>query len=135
MTNMGAMRKPAARPAPAAPRPDPLAELRDRRGEPPAAFTATDAKKRFGRVLEMVLRGGAVVITRHDAPKAILISVDDFNALTRPTDRTLDALSADFDAMLARMQTPKARARMKAAFDASPKKVGRAAVAAARKRG
>ena len=111
MTNMGAMRKPAARPAPAAPRPDPLAELRDRRGEPPAAFTATDAKKRFGRVLEMVLRGGAVVITRHDAPKAILISVDDFNALTRPTDRTLDALSADFDAMLARMQTPKARAR------------------------
>ncbi len=102
------MRKPAARPAPAAPRPDPLAELRDRRGEPPAAFTATDAKKRFGRVLEMVLRGGAVVITRHDAPKAILISV---------------------------MQTPKARARMKAAFDASPKEVGRAAVAAARKRG
>src|SRR5207247_1256905 len=47
MTNMGAMRKPAARPAPATPRPDPLAELRDRRGQPPAAFTATAAQERL----------------------------------------------------------------------------------------
>jgi len=132
---MSLMRKPAASPASAAPHPDLIAELRDRRGERASSFTATDAKKRFGRVLEIALRGGAVVITKHDAPKAILISVDEFNALTKATDRTLDALSADFDAMLARMQTPKARARMKTAFDASPKEVGRAAVAAARKRG
>jgi len=129
------MRKPAVSPASVAPQPDPIAELRNRRGEPPSSFTATDAKKRFGRVLEIVLRGGAVVITKHDAPKAILISVDEFNALTKANDRTLDTLSGDFDAMLARMQTPTARTRMKAAFDASPKEVGRAAVAAARKRG
>ena len=47
----------------------------------------------------------------------------------------LDTLSGEFDALLARMQAPKARAGMKAAFDASPKQLGRAAVAAARKRG
>jgi len=41
----------------------------------------------------------------------------------------------DFDALLAGMQTPKARAGMKAAFDATPRELGRAAVAAARKRG
>ncbi len=122
-------------PASAARPPDPIVEFRNRRGEPPSSFTATDAKKQLGRVLELVLQGGVVVITKHDVPKAILISVDEFNALTKATGRTLDALTADFDAMLARMQTPKARARMKAAFGASPKELGKAAVAAARTRG
>jgi prevent-host-death family protein len=116
---------------------EPVPAFRNRRGEAVEAssVTATDAKKQFGRVLEMVLRGGAVVITKHDAPKAILLSVDEFNALTRTTASTLDSLSADFDAMLARMQTPRARSGMRAAFGASPKALGRAAVTAARKRG
>jgi prevent-host-death family protein len=122
-------------PASTARPPDPSVEFRNRRGEPPSSFTATDAKKQFGRVLELVLQGGVVVITKHDVPKAILISVDEFNALTKATGRMLDTLTADFDAMLARMQTPKARARMKAAFGASPKELGKAAVAAARTRG
>ena len=116
---------------------EPVPAFRNRRGEPVEAssVTATDAKKQFGRVLEMVLRGGAVVITKHDAPKAILLSMDEFNALTRTTETRLDSLSADFDAMLARMQTPRARSGMQAAFGASPKALGRAAVTAARKRG
>jgi antitoxin Phd len=46
----------------------------------------------------------------------------------------LDSLSAEFDALL-RMQTPAARAGMKAAFNASPRQLGKAAVIAARKRG
>jgi antitoxin Phd len=114
-----------------------LAVFRNRRGETVEAssFTATDAKKEFGRVLEMVIQGGVVVITKHEAPKAVLLSVDEFNVLARASERKLDTLSAEFDALLARMQTPKARAGMKAAFDASPKELGRAAVAAARKRG
>lgn len=116
---------------------EPVPAFRNRRGEAVEAssVTATDAKKQFGRVLEMVLRGGAVVITKHDAPKAILLSVDEFNALTRTTESKLDSLSADFDAMLARMQTPRARSGMRTAFGASPKALGRAAVTAARKRG
>ena len=116
---------------------EPVPAFRNRRGEPVEAssVTATDAKKQFGRVLEMVLRGGAVVITKHDAPKAILLSVDEFNALTQTAENKLDSLSADFDAMLARMQTPRARSGMQAAFGASPKALGRAAVTAARKRG
>jgi len=100
-----------------------------------ASFTATDAKKEFGRLLEIVLRGGRVVITKHDAPKAVMLSMDEFTALTQATERTLEVLRGDFDALLAGMQTPKARAGMKAAFDASPAELGRAAVAAARRRG
>lgn len=114
-----------------------VAPFRNRRGErvDAASFTATDAKKEFGRLLEMVMRGGVVVITRHETPKAVLLSVDEFNALALATDTKLDALSGEFDALLSRMQTPKARAGMKAAFEASPKQLGKAAVTAARKRG
>lgn len=114
-----------------------VAAFRNRRGErvEASSFTATGAKNKFGRVLEMVIQGGVVVITKHDAPKAVLLPVDEYNALARPTESKLDTLSSEFDALLARMQTPKARAGMKAAFDASPKQLGRAAVAAARKRG
>jgi len=121
----------------AARRHDPVAAFRNHRGEQVEAssVTATDAKKQFGRVLEMVLRGGAVVITKHDAPKAIVLSMEEFSALTGGSTRRLDDLSADFDAMLARMQQPRARAGMKTAFGAPAKELGKAAVAATRKRG
>jgi antitoxin Phd len=114
-----------------------LAIFRNRRGERvnASSFTATEAKNEFGRVLEMVIQGGVVVITKHDAPKAVLVSMEEFSALARATESKLETLSSEFDALLARMQTPKARAGMKAAFDASPEQLGRAAVAAARKRG
>ena len=119
------------------PRENEVIAFRNRRGErvDTSSVTATDAKKEFARVLEMVIQGGVVVITKHDAPKAVLLSVDEFNALARAPQHRLDALSGQFDALLARMQTPKAQARMKAAFAASPKQLGRAAVAAARRRG
>jgi antitoxin Phd len=102
-----------------------------------AAFTvtATDVKNEFGRVLEKVIQGGIVLITKHDQPKAVLLSVREFNALANANRIKLDTLSGEFDALLARMQTPAARAGMKAAFDASPKQLGKAAVAVARKRG
>jgi antitoxin Phd len=106
----------------------------NRRGETvtPFAVAATEAKNEFGRVLDMVIQGAVVVITRHDAPKAVLVSVDEFNALASAGERTLQTLTGEFDALLQRMQTPKARAGMKAAFDAPPKRLGRAAVKAAR---
>ena len=99
------------------------------------SMTATDAKNEFGRALETVLQGGAVVITRHDTPKAVLISFQEYNALKSAGTAELDRLTSEFDTMLAAMQQPASRAAMKAAFGASPKQLGRAAVAAARKRG
>ncbi len=111
-----------------------LRPLRDRQAES-ARFTATQAKNEFGRALEMALHGETVVITKHDAPKAILISMDEFAKLTHAAESTLHTLSEEFDELLARMQSPKARAGMKAAFGAAPEELGRAAVIAARKRG
>lgn len=96
---------------------------------------ATRLKNEFGAVLEQALRGGAVAITRHDAPKAVLLSFDEFQSLVKARSHNLSDLSAEYNVLLARMQTPKARKGMKAAFNATPTELGRAALKAARKRG
>ena len=98
------------------------------------AISATEAKNEFGRILETVIQGGKVVITKHDSPKAVLISVDEFNALSNAHRAELETLSEEFDELLARMQTPAARAGMNAAFHTTSKELGKAALAAARKR-
>ena len=95
---------------------------------------ATKVKNEFGAILEKATHGGAVAITRHDTPKAVLISYDEFQSLVSARSHTLDALDSEFDALLLRMQTPKARKGMKAAFNASPTQLGHAAVKAAGKR-
>jgi antitoxin Phd len=97
--------------------------------------TATEAKTRFGPLLEAVIRGGSVVITKHDTPKAVLLSMAAFEALggSRPPD--LDALSDEFDTLLARLQTPGNRKALRSAFEASPSELGRLAVANQRRRG
>lgn len=113
-----------------------LVRLRSRRLEPmlSVAISATEAKNEFGRLLETVIQGGKVVITKHDSPKAVLISMSEFNALSNAHRAELESLSEEFDGFLARMQTPAARAGMNAAFHATPKELGKAAVAAARRR-
>lgn len=100
-----------------------------------AVATATQAKNAFGRLLETAMQGGVVVITKHDTPKAVLISIDEYNALSNASETRIDTLSAEFDSLLLRMQVPKARAAMKSAFQASPRQLGKAALAATRKRG
>ncbi len=105
-----------------------LGELVDIRSVP-----ATRLKNEFGTIFEQAVRGGAVAITKHDTARAILISVEEFEALVRERSHSLDALSGQFEGLLARMQTPAARKSVAAAFNASPKALGRAAVKAARK--
>jgi antitoxin Phd len=94
---------------------------------------ATRVKNEFGAILEKATHGGAVAITRHDAPKAVLLSYEEFESLVQVRSRTLENLGAEFDDLLNRMQTPKAKKGMDSAFHASPAKLGRAAIKAARK--
>jgi antitoxin Phd len=97
------------------------------------AIAATRVKNEFGTILEKAIHGGAVAITRHDTPKAVLLSYDEFASLVKARSRTLDDLGAEFDGLLARMQTLKARKGMETAFNSAPAKLGRAATKAARK--
>ena len=97
--------------------------------------TATEAKTRFGPLLETAIRGGAVVITKHDTPKAVLLSMAEFEALGGWRQPDLKALSHEFDGLLARLQAPDRRRALKSAFDATPKELGRLAAAHSRRRG
>ncbi len=88
---------------------------------------ATRLKNEFGAVLEQAVRGGAVAITKHETPRAVLISYDEFQALVKARSHDLNDLRAEYDILLDRMQTPAARKGMEAAFNASPAELGRAA--------
>jgi antitoxin Phd len=110
--------------------------FKNRRGElvdiPTVA--ATRVKNEFGQILEQATHTGAVAITRHDTTKAVLLSVAEFESLVNARSRTLGVLGNEFDEMLAGMQTEKSRKGMKAAFNASPDQLGRAAVKGARRK-
>jgi len=106
------------------------------RSDPPVPVTmkATKAKNQMGQMLETVLQGGVVFITKHGTPKAAVISIEEYERLSRAGEAKLDALSGEFDALLDRMQTPELRAGMQSAFDASPEQLAQAALEFARKR-
>lgn len=95
---------------------------------------ATRVKNEFGQILEQATHNGAVAITRHDKTKAVLLSLAEFESLVSARSRTLDALSNEFDELLAGMQTQKSRKGMKAAFNASPAQLGRASVKGSRRK-
>lgn len=95
---------------------------------------ATRLKNEFGAVFDEATSRGAVAITKHNTPKAVLLSIAEFEALTRGAAAELDDLSDEFDALLDAMQSPRAKAGAAAAFDASPAELGRAAVKAARRK-
>lgn len=97
------------------------------------SIAATRVKNEFGVVLEQALQGGAIAITRHDTPKAVLISYEEFRALVKGRTPSLHELRAEYDVLLSGMQTPKARKGMAAAFNATPAALGKAAVKAAAK--
>ncbi len=93
---------------------------------------ASEAKNQFGQVLESALRDGAVVITKHDTPKAVLLSIEELQTIAARS--RLDTLTREFDATYARMQEPAVAKALDAAFAAAPRQAGAAAVKAARRK-
>lgn len=100
--------------------------IRSRRGEIIDApqYTASEAKHKFGQLLDTALREGPVTIIRQRKPTAVLISIDEFRALTQAEDRALATLSAEFDRRYAAMQAPGAVRAMQRAFDTPPAQLG-----------
>lgn len=96
------------------------------------AVAATAAKNQFGQLLGAAMQGGRVIITRHDAPSAVILSYAEYRELTSENSPDLEALSREFDELLERMQAPAARAASDALFAASPADLGEAAKAEAR---
>jgi prevent-host-death family protein len=105
--------------------------VHNRRGELVEApqYTATEAKHKFGQLLDSALRTGPVAITKQRKPAAVLISLDQYRALTQAEDRALAALSAEFDRQFSQMQAPAAVAAMQRAFDTPAAQLGAFAAA------
>jgi antitoxin Phd len=95
---------------------------------------ATQAKNTFGELLDRVAASGAVAITRHDTPKAVLLSYEEFESLSSARSESLEALGKKFESLLERLQTPAARKGMEMAFNATPAALGQAAAKAVRRR-
>lgn len=110
--------------------------FRNRKGELVSIpeIPASQAKTTFGEVLERVATTGGVAITRHNVPKAVLISWEEFESLSRARSDSLDSLTGQFAGLVASMQGPRAEAAWTKLFNASPEELGRAAVEAATRR-
>jgi antitoxin Phd len=94
---------------------------------------ASRLKNAPGAIVDQAVAGRPVVITKHDAPRAVILSFEDFQEITRAREPGLGALEARFDELLAGMQKAEAKRGVLAALRATPEGLGRAAVAAARK--
>ncbi|MBI2921581.1 MAG: type II toxin-antitoxin system Phd/YefM family antitoxin [Planctomycetes bacterium] len=99
------------------------------------SFPSSMLKNSTADVLDEVLASGAVVITRHDKEKAVILSVETYRRLVASDRDDLDALREKFDGLLEKMQARTARGGARRAYGASPAEMGRAAVRAARRRG
>ena len=80
-----------------------------------ATVPATAAKNQFGQWLDKAMQGEIVVITKHEVPKAVLLSMDEYTALAGAAQSALHTLSYEFDGLLMRMQGARARKAMLAA--------------------
>ena len=90
---------------------------------------ASEIKVRFGALLDSVVHGAPVAISKHDEPKAVLLSIGEFRALAALRQSSLDVMTAEFDGLLESMQNKQAKKSIAAAFAYSPKQLGAAAVA------
>src|SRR5690242_3408631 len=99
-----------------------IIRFRNARGElvDLAQVPATQFKNELSAMFEQAALGRPVAITKHDAPKAVLISYDEFRALMEARSPSLAGLEAEFDALLAGMQRQASRKAMAQAFDAAP---------------
>lgn len=99
------------------------------------SVSATEAKNNFGSVLDRVMTRGRVAIKKHDEVRAVVLSLSEYQALLAKQTDPLSALSAEFDGLLERMQTPRAQKAGRALFQASSAELGRSAVTPRRRRG
>lgn len=95
------------------------------------SVTASDLKNNFGEVIAHAGKE-AVAITRHQRAEFVLLSVEQYLELQEARTATLEALTSEFDAMVARMNTPAARRGVDQLFKATPAALGKSAVKAAR---
>ena len=93
------------------------------------SVSATQLVAGIQKVGRAVAAHGAVLITKHEQPAYVLMSVERYRELQRAAEPDLGALGGEFDAMLARMQGQ--GDAMAGAFAMAPDALAQVAVKAA----
>lgn len=90
---------------------------------------ATQAKNRFGEILQAARDSGAVFIERHGQAQVVVLGIDAYNKLTSnersSQERELGYWTREFDALHARMQTHKARKAVDTLFSTTDAELNR----------
>ena len=99
------------------------------------AISATELKNATADDFEQVAARRAVAITRHDKPGAVLLSVEQYEAMTGQQNPVwLEKLHEEYRGLLDCMQRPEQRTAAERAFNATPEELGEAALWAAQQK-
>jgi prevent-host-death family protein len=96
--------------------------------------TATALKSSTAEVLDQVSRGHAVAITKHDKPRAVLVSYEDYVSWKSKDDEVFETFFEEYQGMLDAMQSPEQKAAALRLFEATPEELGEAALRGAQRR-
>lgn len=94
-------------------------------------LSSTELKSNTGEVLRQASKG-AVAITRHDRTEFVILPAAQYEELISQSSGILAQMSDEFDALVSRMNTPSAAKGFQSLFSATPKELGRSAVARAK---
>lgn len=95
-----------------------------------SSFTRTALAGEIQRVSKAVQAQGEVLITSHNKPEMVLMTVERYLELQQAGRPSLDALSQEFDQLVAQMQGHEAPAGAAAAFAMSGAELGQIALRA-----
>ena len=94
-------------------------------------FTRTELAGELPKVSRTVLARGEVIITSHNRPEMVLMTVDRYRELQEASRPSLKALDQEFEALFQSMQTPASREGAQAAFGMRGDELGQIALRAA----
>ena len=93
--------------------------------------TASVLKNKFSEVARLA-SSGPLAVSRHNRREFVILTAAQYEELQQSRRAPLESLAAEFDQMVAKMNTPKAKRATAALFTASPKALGKAAMNARR---
>jgi hypothetical protein len=96
-----------------------------------SAVTASVLKNKFSEVARLAATA-PLAVSRHKRREFVILTTAQYEELQRSRRAPLENLAAEFDQMVARMNTPKAKRATASLFAAGGKALGKAAVDARR---
>jgi PHD/YefM family antitoxin component YafN of YafNO toxin-antitoxin module len=82
-------------------------------------LSSTDAKNNFANLLEQVLKGQLVAVTRYKKRKMACIPWEDYVQLIKSTEVSLDKLTGEFDELRLRISSEKTAKAAQSLMDAT----------------